>query len=97
MGGHATHDEREARDTFPAELFAEWGKRDPVGLFEAYLMERGLDQSVLEKVEAETTAEMNQAAEDALESRDKIPPPEQALYDGFSQGGVLHGLDVRPI
>ncbi|HKG21569.1 MAG TPA: thiamine pyrophosphate-dependent dehydrogenase E1 component subunit alpha, partial [Blastocatellia bacterium] len=34
MGGHATHDEREARATFPPELFAHWGKRDPIGLFE---------------------------------------------------------------
>ncbi|HEU4391572.1 MAG TPA: thiamine pyrophosphate-dependent dehydrogenase E1 component subunit alpha [Blastocatellia bacterium] len=38
MGGHATHDEREARETFPAELFAQWGKRDPIGLFEHYLV-----------------------------------------------------------
>src|SRR5256884_8393919 len=34
MGGHATHDEREARETFPAELFQQWGKRDPIGLYE---------------------------------------------------------------
>ena len=38
MGGHATHDEREARQTFPAELFTHWGKRDPIGLFENYLV-----------------------------------------------------------
>src|SRR5690606_23397324 len=42
MGGHATHDEREARDTFPAELFEHWGRRDPIGLFEAYLQQRGI-------------------------------------------------------
>src|SRR5256886_3889053 len=34
MGGHATHDEREARETFPDALFQTWGKRDPVGLYE---------------------------------------------------------------
>ncbi|MFY9556446.1 MAG: thiamine pyrophosphate-dependent enzyme [Blastocatellia bacterium] len=39
MGGHATHDEREARTTFDAELFSRWGKRDPIGLFENYLIE----------------------------------------------------------
>ncbi|HWN99515.1 MAG TPA: thiamine pyrophosphate-dependent enzyme, partial [Blastocatellia bacterium] len=33
MGGHATHDEREARETFDASLFEYWGKRDPIGLF----------------------------------------------------------------
>jgi TPP-dependent pyruvate/acetoin dehydrogenase alpha subunit len=32
MGGHATHDEAEARATFAAELFESWGRRDPIGL-----------------------------------------------------------------
>ncbi len=39
MGGHATHDEREARETFEPSLFTYWGKRDPIGLFERYLIE----------------------------------------------------------
>jgi TPP-dependent pyruvate/acetoin dehydrogenase alpha subunit len=43
MGGHATHDEREARLTFDASLFEQWGKRDPIGLFETYLIEGTLD------------------------------------------------------
>ena len=43
MGGHATHDEREARATFDARLFEHWGKRDPIGLFENYLIEGTLD------------------------------------------------------
>jgi TPP-dependent pyruvate/acetoin dehydrogenase alpha subunit len=43
MGGHATHDEREARATFDAQLFEQWGKRDPIGLFENYLIEGGFD------------------------------------------------------
>ncbi len=43
MGGHATHDEREARATFPASLFEQWGKRDPIGLFETHLIEGTLD------------------------------------------------------
>lgn len=43
MGGHATHDEREARSTFDASLFEYWGRRDPVGLFETYLIEGTLD------------------------------------------------------
>jgi TPP-dependent pyruvate/acetoin dehydrogenase alpha subunit len=45
MGGHATHDEREARATFDASLFERWGKRDPIGLFEYYLIEGTLDLS----------------------------------------------------
>jgi 2-oxoisovalerate dehydrogenase E1 component len=97
MGGHATHDEREARETFPEELFAAWGKRDPVGLYEAYLLGRGLPAEVLARTEMEVTAEVEGAAEEALRSRDKIPPSEQALFPGFSQGPVLAGLDLRPI
>ena len=97
MGGHATHDEREARETFSPALFAHWGQRDPIGMFEAYLEEGGISPEALQSVEAEVTEEMDQAAAEALESRDRIPPPEQALYDGFSSGGVLLGLENRPI
>ncbi|HEV8483724.1 MAG TPA: thiamine pyrophosphate-dependent dehydrogenase E1 component subunit alpha [Blastocatellia bacterium] len=43
MGGHATHDEREARETFDGKLFAYWGKRDPIGQFENHLIEGTLD------------------------------------------------------
>ena len=97
MGGHATHDEREARDTFAPELFAAWGRRDPIGLFEAYLEEHGIGTETLLTIEAEVTDEIERAAEEALASRDRIPPPEQALYEGFSEGGVLIGLENRPI
>lgn len=97
MGGHATHDEREARETFPPELFESWGSRDPVGQFEQYLVEWGLEPSDLETVEAEVTAEMDAAADEARASKDRVPPPEAALYDGFSEGGVLVGLERRPV
>ena len=97
MGGHATHDEREARDTFAPELFAEWGRRDPIGLFESWMEKKGIATSDLEAIEAEVTEEMDRAADEALTSRDRIPPPEQALYDGFSEGGTLVGLEGRPI
>jgi pyruvate dehydrogenase E1 component alpha subunit/2-oxoisovalerate dehydrogenase E1 component alpha subunit len=43
MGGHATHDEREARATFDPTLFSYWGARDPIGLFETYLIDSALD------------------------------------------------------
>lgn len=97
MGGHATHDEREARETFPPELFAAWGRRDPIGLYEVWLAERGIDSGVLTRIEKETTTEMDRAAEEALASRHLIPEPEQALYRGFSEGGTLLGLENRPI
>ena len=97
MGGHATHDEREARETFAAELFEKWGRRDPIGLFEAYLKVQGIDAARLEAIDDEVSDEMEEATAQALESRDRIPAPEQALYAGFSEGGVLVGLENRPL
>ncbi|RMH18657.1 MAG: thiamine pyrophosphate-dependent dehydrogenase E1 component subunit alpha [Gemmatimonadetes bacterium] len=97
MGGHATHDEREARETFPAELFEHWGRRDPIGLYEAYLAERGVTADRLQQIEEEVTTAVEAAAEEALRSREIPVDPERALYDGVSEGGVLHGLAVRPV
>jgi len=37
MGGHATHDLREARRILAPEVFDYWGRRDPIGLYEEYL------------------------------------------------------------
>jgi pyruvate dehydrogenase E1 component alpha subunit len=96
MGGHATHDEREARETFPAELFRSWGRRDPVGLFESFLAAEGLPAADLEAMEAAVTSEVDIAAEEARESRDRPPSREQALYDGFSEGFPSVGLHKRP-
>jgi 2-oxoisovalerate dehydrogenase E1 component len=97
MGGHATHDEREARETFPAELFDEWGRKDPVGLFEAFLRERGSPPELLERIEARVLAEIEAAAEDALASRQTSHDPEAALLPGVSEGPPLVGLQLRPL
>lgn len=87
MGGHATHDEAEARRTFPAELFTEWGRRDPIGLYEEYLVGAGVDRSRLGAVEAEVTEEVETAAETARAQRaDHMPAPETAELEGFSEG-----------
>lgn len=79
MGGHATHDEREARETFPAKLFADWGRRDPVGLYEEYLKEEGTTPEMLGGIEAEVEAEVEAAALEALADKSKVPAPESAL------------------
>ena len=97
MGGHATHDEAEARAIFPPEVFTAWGRRDPVGLFEAYLLEEGLQREVLEAVEAETLQEVEEAAAEALRSRDLPHDPRRALYEGVSEGGTLVALERRPV
>ena len=86
MGGHATHDEREARATLPAQLFAAWGKRDPIGLYEEYLKEEGRTAQQLEVVEAEVAAEVERAAETALASRERMPLGAAALEDVYARG-----------
>jgi TPP-dependent pyruvate/acetoin dehydrogenase alpha subunit len=86
MGGHATHDEREARATFPADLFASWGQRDPIGLYEEYLKEEGVKAKRLGEVEAEVTADVERAADEALASREKMPKGESALGGVYANG-----------
>ncbi|HEX7051868.1 MAG TPA: thiamine pyrophosphate-dependent dehydrogenase E1 component subunit alpha [Longimicrobiales bacterium] len=96
MGGHATHDEAEARATFSAELFAHWGRRDPVALYEAYLMDIGIARGRLEAIEERVAAEVDHAAETALLSRDRaMPRPETAEFDGISAGTRQPGLATR--
>jgi len=87
MGGHATHDEREARETLPAEMFQAWGKRDPVGLYEEYLKEEGRTAQQLGEVEAAVTAQVERAAEEALASREKMPPGESAVVGVYAKQG----------
>jgi TPP-dependent pyruvate/acetoin dehydrogenase alpha subunit len=95
MGGHATHDEREARATFAAELFEHWGRRDPIGLYEAWLERRGVAHAELEAIEARVTEEVEAAAERARAKRDEMPAPESAELEGVSAGMRQPGLAAR--
>ena len=86
MGGHATHDEREARQVVPAAEFEYWGKRDPIGLFEAFLAEHGVTRQRLETIEQRITEEVNRAGEEALASREQNEPaPETAVHDVYAE------------
>lgn len=80
MGGHATHDEAEARETFDAALFERWGKRDPIALYEEYLVDEGVSRDLLTNVEADVEAEVERAQEEALVSRkERMPAPGSAV------------------
>ena len=83
MGGHATHDEREARELFAPEIFAAWGKRDPVGLFEAWLATRGVNATTLSQIEADVDAALEAAAAAALAYRTSAPPNPDELLTGI--------------
>jgi len=87
MGGHATHDEREARETLPAEWFAEWGRKDPIGLYEEHLKARGIAASRLEAVEADVAAQVQQAETEALASRERAVPQPASALEGVYAGG----------
>jgi TPP-dependent pyruvate/acetoin dehydrogenase alpha subunit len=95
MVGHATHDEREARSMFPAEEFQAWGLRDTIGLYESYLMGRGVAAEDLEAVEAEVIQEIDDAAAAALTSRDRQPDPATARYEEVSDHERLVGITPR--
>ena len=87
MGGHATHDEAEARRTFPEELFTTWGKRDPIALYEEYLVECGVERETLEQLERDVEREVERAEAEALESRQHhMPPPESAVEGVYAHG-----------
>jgi TPP-dependent pyruvate/acetoin dehydrogenase alpha subunit len=96
MGGHATHDEAEARATFDSSLFEHWGRRDPIGLYEEHLVQQGITRDRLEAVESDVTREIDAAAEAALEDREaRTPAPASAEYDGISAGVRQPGLAAR--
>ena len=96
MGGHATHDEAEARSTFDPSLFEAWGRRDPIGLYEEHLVQRGFTRDRLEAVELRIGREIDAAADAALLDRDaRTPPPAGAEYEGISAGVRQPGLAGR--
>ncbi len=85
MGGHATHDEQDARRMIPASMYDYWGKRDPIGLYEAHLVSQGVSEASLAEVERLVTEEVDRAVEEALESREKnMPPPDSAMDDVYA-------------
>jgi pyruvate dehydrogenase E1 component alpha subunit len=96
MGGHATHDEAEARSTFDASLFEAWGRRDPIGLYEEHLVQRGFTRDRLDAVEQQIAREIDDAADSALQDREaNTPVPAGAEYEGISAGVRQPGLAGR--
>ncbi|MFN2398282.1 MAG: thiamine pyrophosphate-dependent dehydrogenase E1 component subunit alpha [Gemmatimonadaceae bacterium] len=80
MGGHATHDEAEARRTFDAQLFREWGRRDPIALYEEYLSDSGISRDDLASIERDVEDEVEKSQAEALLSRrDRMPEGESAM------------------
>jgi TPP-dependent pyruvate/acetoin dehydrogenase alpha subunit len=96
MGGHATHDEAEARRTFPPELFAHWGKRDPIGLYEEWLTDRGIARTRLTEIEESVIAAIDAATEKVAAVRaTAMPEGSTAELSGISAGVRQPGLTAR--
>ena len=112
MGGHATHDEAEARALFPPERFHHWGLRDPIGTYESYLIEAGppldgrrkpaaaerarANRRRLDEVEARVTAEVEAACEEALESRRTRMPAPEEALEGVYASPLPASPDAPP-
>jgi pyruvate dehydrogenase E1 component alpha subunit/2-oxoisovalerate dehydrogenase E1 component alpha subunit len=87
MGGHATHDEAEARRTFDGDMFTRWGRRDPIGLFEEHLVDAGVKRPTLEAIESDVESEIEEAEAAAMASRrERMPAPESALEGVYASG-----------
>ena len=75
MGGHATHDEREARSLIAPERYAYWGARDPVACFEVWLTEeRGVSAEALAELEARCEVRIDEAARYARSRKESHAP-----------------------
>ncbi len=102
MGGHATHDEREARQMMSPELFQEWGRRDPVGMYEEYLADFGrslvpVDGSAADR--AADTGDWNRLLMQRIEAEtlEEVDTAEQealrSLETSIPQAGPSEALD----
>jgi TPP-dependent pyruvate/acetoin dehydrogenase alpha subunit len=88
MGGHATHDEHEARAMFSPAVFEYWGKRDPIGMYEAYLQRQGVARPTLAELEERVIEEVAAAELEALASRDTaMPNPSTLTREVYAQPG----------
>lgn len=83
MGGHATHDEREARSLFDQEVYQYWGVRDPIACYESWLKKyRGVSERTLEKIEHTATQLVEEAARSAKARKVSHAPDPQELEVG---------------
>ena len=90
MGGHATHDEAEARMIFGPKVFEYWGRRDPIGTYESYLESAGISRKTLEDTEQCVISEITQAGKEALISKEnQMPRPESAIEGVYAPMGEV--------
>lgn len=82
-GGHSRADPGKYR---PDEEVAAWKERDPIKTYRERLLEAGIAESVLEKMESATAQKVDEAT--AAASNSPPPPLEIAFTDVWADGGV---------
>ncbi|MCC6776107.1 MAG: thiamine pyrophosphate-dependent dehydrogenase E1 component subunit alpha [Hyphomicrobiales bacterium] len=83
QSGHSRADPAKYRP--PGEL-EEWLKHDPVNLYRARLIDFGMPEATLQKIEADALAAVDAATEAA--KRSPVPPTESAFKDVWADGGI---------
>jgi acetoin:2,6-dichlorophenolindophenol oxidoreductase subunit alpha len=81
-GGHSRADPGKYR---PAEEVREWLERDPIPAYRRVLTARGVDGTVLDDIDAEAKAAVDQATQEAKDGG--WPRPELAYSNVWSDGG----------
>ena len=90
MGGHATHDEREARELFDQAQYDYWGARDPIGMYETFLMEdHGVSETRLTAIESEVIEVLDDAARKAVSKLETHQPDPSTVSDGVYRDGPV--------
>jgi hypothetical protein len=95
MGGHATHDEAEARATFDASLFESGAGATRSGLYEEYLVGRAWRAAAGADRERGGGGGRGRGGGGAGGREARAPAPETAEYEGISAGVRQPGLAAR--
>lgn len=82
-GGHSRADPGKYR---PDEEVAKWKDYDPVKIYRERLLKAGIEESLLQEMESETAAKVDEATETASSS--PPPPLEIAYTDVWADGGA---------
>jgi pyruvate dehydrogenase E1 component alpha subunit len=79
MRGHYEGDPAAYR---PKEVTEEWGKKDPIISFRAYLLKEGIDENEIASIEAAMEKEIDEAVKFAMDS--PLPDPSEVTTDVYS-------------
>jgi TPP-dependent pyruvate/acetoin dehydrogenase alpha subunit len=82
---HSGHSRADPAKYRPKEEVEEWMKRDPVLAYKKRLVEQGIPEAELEKIEKDAMATLEKATEEAKAS--PLPELESALTDVWADGG----------